>query len=193
LPKIYIDDSIPDDWIGTYLGFLSDEQLLALRREKPYPLMNEERQALVDPVRNIALSLLPLALQYPEIRNFIEIFNTRFIDMMQWLEKYNDLIPKVDPNPKDLEALEKHRDKSFKSSDFSEDYPLIPLNDLDILISAFNDTNKIIVGLIPFYKAFPHSSSRISSFIFDLPREYITMLGHINENFKYGRYKVIDT
>lgn len=191
MTKFYIDESIQDGWIETYLRFLNDKTLLTLRKNKSYLLMNEERQALIDPVRNIALVLIPLAYQYAEIRNFIEIFNTRFIDIMKWLESYSDLIPKVDPNPSDLEALNNYKELNYNSPEFFNDYFQIPKDDLEIFISVLNDIHKVIDGLIPFYKAFPHASSRVSNFISELPQEYFNMLNRINENFESGRYKII--
>lgn len=191
MSKIQVNNSIRDVWVASYLEFLNNPTLLEIRKEKPYPLMNEERQALLEPIRELSFHLLELVENYPDIRNFLDMTTTRFHDMMRWLEKYNELIPKVDPNPQDVEVIEQHSTFIYGIEDF-KNYALIPEDDLNVLIMGFNAINKIIAGLGPFYKAFPHASSQISTFIFDLPREYSGMMSHIHDNFKSGRYKIAE-
>ena len=185
---VRIDSSINDDWASNYLHFLSDEKLLALRRERAYPLMNEDRQKLIDPIRNISLNLLQVVQVYAEIRNFLDMTTNRLAETMKWLEKYGDLVPKVDPNEQDLAMLEKYGNEVLDIEEFKNSFPLIPDEDLDIFAAALSEIHNLVRGLIPFYKAFPHASSGISDFIFDTPREYTLMLSNIVSNFKNGRY-----
>lgn len=189
MTSIQVDNSISDAWVKHYFEFIKDETTQNhLRFEKPYKYMNYERQELQVHLNKLAEVLLPLVEIYPEIRNFLDMTTNKSHDITSWLERYSNLLPEWDADPKYLKRMAVSPVED--PVDWRENWKEIPPDHMDIFIEAYDSLIKIQQSFIPIYKANPHPATGIVVFALDLGKEYGQMLYMITDNFKNGRYRV---